>query len=163
MANCAGFDIEDRTEVAAVGDAVRKLPIKDRFAAFPTFNHPLLLNGRKMVLGYPGHLWTQGFDYAPVEQQLKALMLGGPDWRDRARTLRARYIFWGRERKEPTAPVSSLGGKQPRSSQKVPGARFTTSNSPLQRLSNNFWLGSAPRALGGTGAVPSVGLFCCAF
>ena len=99
MANCAGFDIEDRTEVAAVGDAVRKLPIKDRFAAFPTFNHPLLLNGRKMVLGYPGHLWTQGFDYAPVEQQLKALMLGGPDWRDRARTLRARYIFWGREEK----------------------------------------------------------------
>jgi hypothetical protein len=52
-----------------------------------------------MVLGYPGHLWTQGFDYAPVEQQLKALMLGGPDWRDRARTLRARYIFWGREEK----------------------------------------------------------------
>ncbi len=99
MAGCAGFDIEDRTEVAAVGSAVRTLPIKDRFAAFPTFNHPLLLNGRKMVLGYGGHLWTQGFDYGAVEQQLKGLMLGAPDWRERARALRAQYIFWGREEK----------------------------------------------------------------
>ncbi len=99
MAGSAGFDIEDRMEVAAVGDAVRPLPIKERFAAFPTFNHPLLLNGRKVVLGYPGHLWTQGFDYAPIEQQLKALMLGAPDWRERAQALHTRYIFWGREEK----------------------------------------------------------------
>ena len=99
MSGCAGFDIEDRTEVAAVGNAVHSLPITDRFAAFPTFNHPLLLNGRKLVLGYGGHLWTQGFDYAQVEQQLKALMLGTPDWRERARALHTRYIFWGREEK----------------------------------------------------------------
>ena len=51
------------------------------------------------MLGYPGHLWTQGFDYAPIEQQLKALMLGAPDWRERARRLHTRYIFWGREEK----------------------------------------------------------------
>ena len=49
------------------------------------------------MLGYPGHLWTQGFDYAPVEQQLKALMLGAPDWRERARALHTRYIYWGPE------------------------------------------------------------------
>ena len=76
---------------------MHKLPIKDRFAAFPTYNHPLLMNGRKVVLGYPGHLWTQGFDYGPVEHQLNALMLGAPDWRERARALHTRYIFWGRE------------------------------------------------------------------
>ena len=77
---------------------MRDIPIKERFAAFPTFNHPLLLDGRKVVLGYPGHLWTQGFgDYGKVEQQLQALMLGAPDWRERARALHARYIFWGRE------------------------------------------------------------------
>jgi hypothetical protein len=97
LAGSAGFDLADRTELEAVATAVHKLPIKDRFAAFPTYNHPLLLNGRKVVLGYPGHLWTQGFDYWPIEQQLKALMLGAPDWRERARALHTRYIFWGRE------------------------------------------------------------------
>jgi hypothetical protein len=79
---------------------VRKLPIEERFAAFPTYNHPLLLNGRKVVLGYPGHLWTQGFsDYGTVDQEMQMLMLGKPGWEELARKLRARYIFWGREEK----------------------------------------------------------------
>jgi hypothetical protein len=101
-----GFDIADRTELEEVATAVRKVPIKERFAAFPTYNHPLLLNGRKVVLGYPGHLWTQGFDYAPIERQLNALMLGAPDWRERARALQARYLFWGKEEKREYAASS---------------------------------------------------------
>jgi len=92
-----GFDIANRTELEAVATVVRELPIKERFAAFPTYNHPLLMNGRKVVLGYGGHLWTQGFDYAPIEQQLQGLMRGAPDWRERAQALHARYLFWGRE------------------------------------------------------------------
>ena len=92
-----GFDIANRLDLNSVAAAVRKIPIKERFAAFPTYNHLLLLDGRKTVLGYPGHLWTQGFDYVPVEQQLRALMLGVPDWRERARALGTRYLFWGDE------------------------------------------------------------------
>ncbi|MEO8044695.1 MAG: hypothetical protein ABI674_07290, partial [Spartobacteria bacterium] len=92
-----GFDIANRIELEAIATVVRKVPIKERFAAFPTYNHPLLLDGRKVVLGYGGHLWTQGFDYAPTLQQLNRLMLGAPDWQERARELHARYLFWGRE------------------------------------------------------------------
>jgi hypothetical protein len=94
-----GFDIADRTELDAIATVLKPLPIKERFAAFPTYNHPLLMDGRKVVLGYGGHLWTQGFDYAPIEQALRALMLGAPDWRERARALHARYLFWGEEEK----------------------------------------------------------------
>ena len=101
-----GFDIANRIELEAVATVVRKVPIKERFAAFPTFNHPLLLNGRKVVLGYGGHLWTQGFDYGPIEQQLKRLMLGAPDWQERARELHARYLFWGREEQREYAASS---------------------------------------------------------
>ena len=92
-----GFDIANRIELEEVATAVHKIPIKERFAAFPTYNHPLLLDGRKVVLGYGGHLWTQGFDYGPIEQELKSLMMGLPGWRERARALHARYLFWGRE------------------------------------------------------------------
>ncbi len=98
-ADPGGYGFADRAELDAVGAIVRKLPAEARFAAFPTFNHPLLLQGRKLVLGYPGHLWTQGFDYGPVEEKLKALMRGAPDWKQQARDLRVRYLFWGREEK----------------------------------------------------------------
>ena len=94
----AGFGFADRAELDAVGVAVRPLPAKARFAAYPTYNHPLLLQGRKVVMGYPGHLWTEGFDhYATTQSQLRDMMQGIGNWRQISRALDVRYIFWGRE------------------------------------------------------------------
>jgi hypothetical protein len=92
-----GFGLIDRARLDAIGTAVRPLPVEARFAAYPTYNHPLLLQGRKVVLGYPGHLWTEGFDYNDPNMQLTALMRGAPNWREAAKALRVRYIFWGRD------------------------------------------------------------------
>jgi hypothetical protein len=92
-----GFGLIDRARLDAIGNAVRPLPVEARFAAYPTYNHPLLLQGRKVVLGYPGHLWTEGFDYDIPNRQLTALMRGAPNWREAAKTLGIRYIFWGRD------------------------------------------------------------------
>lgn len=95
-----GFGFANRGEVDAVDYATRKMPLETRFAAWPTYNHPLLLSGRKVVMGYPGHLWTQGFDdYGKTNEMLTKLMQGAPNWRDLARTLQVRYVFWGREEK----------------------------------------------------------------
>ncbi|MEY2575881.1 MAG: hypothetical protein QOF80_1368, partial [Verrucomicrobiota bacterium] len=95
-ANKTGFGIADRYELDNVGAVVKKLPADARFAGHPIWGHPVLLQGRKMVLGYPGHLWTQGFDFAKTEEKLRNLMLGAPNWKDLARSLHARYLFWGR-------------------------------------------------------------------
>jgi hypothetical protein len=92
-----GFGLIDRARLDAIGTAVRPLPVEARFAAYPTYNHPLLLQGRKVVLGYPGHLWTEGFDYNDPNTQLTALMRGAPNWREAAKALRVRYVFWGRD------------------------------------------------------------------
>jgi hypothetical protein len=94
-----GYGLANRTELDAVGIAVGKLPLEARYAAFPTYNHPLLLQGRKLILGYPGHVWTQGFEYGPDGAKLEALMNGAPGWKETARFFRARYLFWGREEK----------------------------------------------------------------
>jgi hypothetical protein len=115
-----GFGIANRMELSAVGDAVQRLPVEARFAAYPTFNHPLLLQGRKLVLGYPGHLWSQGFaDYTKPYNLLNQLMQGAENWRELARALHVRYIFWGREERshyaaskrpwETTTPVVASG------------------------------------------------------
>jgi len=92
-----GFGFANRAELDEVGAAIRNVPVEARFAAYPLYNHPLLLQGRKVVLGYPGHLWTQGFNYAGTENQLRQLMEGAGNWREIARGLRTRYLFWGRE------------------------------------------------------------------
>jgi len=96
-ANRAGWGLADRAELDSVGAAVRRLPLEARFAAYPTYNHPLLLQGRKVALGYPGHLWSQGFAYTTTNNLLTKLMQGSENWREIARALRIRYIFWGRE------------------------------------------------------------------
>ena len=94
-----GFGFADRGEVDWVGAVTQKFPVAARFAAYPTYNHPVLLQGRKVVLGYPGHLWTEGFDYSQADGLLRKLMFGDNDWREAARRLRVRYIFWGSEEK----------------------------------------------------------------
>ena len=115
-----GFGFASRGEVDAVAKAVEKLPLEARFAAWPTYNHPLLLDGRKVVMGYPGHLWTQGFeDYGKTNDLLNKLMQGAPNWRELARALKVRYVFWGREEKrnyaastrpwEKTAAIAASG------------------------------------------------------
>jgi hypothetical protein len=100
-----GFEFASRAETDILASAIRKLPVEARFAAFPTYNHPLLLDGRKVVCGYPGHLWTQGIDPGPVEEKLRSLMLGNGDWLQLGHELRIRYLFWGN--KEKTSYASS--------------------------------------------------------
>ena len=90
-----GYQFASRAEIDFVAAAVRRLPLEARFAGFPTYNHPLLLNGRKMVCGYAGHLWTQGINSTEVGNKLHDLMLGQGDWKKTARELEARYLFWG--------------------------------------------------------------------
>jgi hypothetical protein len=44
-------------------------------------------------------LWTEGFDYGKINDQLTALMNGAPNWREVAKALGVRYIFWGQDEK----------------------------------------------------------------
>ena len=91
-----GYAIASREELALVAEAVRGLPVTERFAGAPTYNHPLLLCGRKMVLGYAGHVASHGLAWEKPDAQLEALMMGEANWRELARELGVRYIFWGR-------------------------------------------------------------------
>lgn len=91
-----GYELADRAEVDGVASAVRPIPATAIFAGYPTYNHPLLLNGRKMVEGYNGHLESHGIDYKPNLAMLESLLNGEPGWRETARKLHARYLFWGK-------------------------------------------------------------------
>ena len=100
-----GYTIARLSTLDAVAQAVRDIPITEPFAAQPNYNHPLLLCGRKVVMGYDGHLSSHGIHYGPVDDELDALMRGFPDWRLRAARLGVRYLFFGPKERE-TWPAS---------------------------------------------------------
>ncbi len=44
-----------------------------------TFNSPVFLTGRRSLMGYPGHIWTHGLDYAKREAEIKNIYAGASD------------------------------------------------------------------------------------
>ena len=90
-----GCTLAKRVELDRLATPLKKIPITATFACLPTYNHPLLLLGRKVVMGYEGHLWSYGIDYTGRLDTLERLLRGEPGWQTRARELGVDYLFWG--------------------------------------------------------------------
>jgi hypothetical protein len=45
----------------------------------PVHNHPVFLTGRKSLMGYPGHVWTHGLEFAQRESEIRRVYAGAPD------------------------------------------------------------------------------------
>lgn len=45
----------------------------------PVHNTPVFLTGRRSLMGYPGHIWTHGLEFARREAEIKRIYLGAPD------------------------------------------------------------------------------------
>ena len=91
-----GHEIATREEWDNVAAVVRAIPVSERFVGAPTYNHPLLLCGRKMALGYTGHVASHGLPWMEPSDDVDALLMGAENWRELAAKLRCRYLFWGR-------------------------------------------------------------------
>ena len=91
-----GYKLADLGEFSDVQVMLRGIPVNARVACAPGYNHPAMLLGQPLAMGYDGHLFSHGYDYRPVEGQLDRLMSGGEDWRNAARKLGVHYLFWGK-------------------------------------------------------------------
>lgn len=105
-----GYRLASRSELVETADLIKHLPPETRFATAPDYAHPVLMVGRRVAIGYPGHLWSHGLDYQENEAALKRLMLGAPTWQDDAMRLQVDYIFWGlREARQFSASTMDWG------------------------------------------------------
>jgi hypothetical protein len=95
--NSEGFIIGSVREWEGVEEATKRLPPEAVVAAYPTYNHPVLVEGHRLVLGYPGHLWSHGLNYTHYLDELNSLMLGDSEWQKTAQNLGVDYLFWGPE------------------------------------------------------------------
>jgi hypothetical protein len=110
----------DADAVAFGAEIARVAPPGAVIAAWPTHDSPVLLSGRPALLGYVGHIWSQGLQAGSREQDLESFYAG----RLTAADLRSRYnvayaLLGPREigpsvgNAEPWqdgAPVASVGG-----------------------------------------------------
>ena len=76
------FGIFDRKDLAFAENIRQATAPTTTILAAPNHNHPALLSGRRLFLGYEGHLWSQGLDYAarkPVAEAIfRGQLQGGP-------------------------------------------------------------------------------------
>lgn len=69
----------DRDGVAFAALVERETPPRSLILCAPTYNHPVYLSGRRSLMGYAGHLWSQGISYATREAELRRIYAGAPD------------------------------------------------------------------------------------
>lgn len=90
-----GYTIAKRSELDAWQAAVADIPPTERFACVSndnSYNHPLILLGRKVACGYPGHLWSHGLKYSDKLDLLKSALDGRKDWKDAAPVLDVQWL-----------------------------------------------------------------------
>ncbi len=89
------WELAVRPELVSVQQILTKIEPQARLATAPRFDHPVLLLGRKVALGYPAHVWSHGLSYGWQFEDLNRLMKGEPGWEESARRLEVSYLCWG--------------------------------------------------------------------
>ena len=65
----------------------------------PVHNTPVFLSGRRSLMGYPGHIWTHGLEFAQRESEIKRIYLGSPDAEQLIRNYGIEYAVVGPQEK----------------------------------------------------------------
>jgi hypothetical protein len=77
----------DRDGIDFARAVVEMTPPRALVLHAPTHDSPVFLTGRRSLLGYPGHIWSQGLDAGTRDADIRAIYQGGPQ----AEALLARY------------------------------------------------------------------------
>jgi hypothetical protein len=73
------YSIFDATAVQFAELVKQKTPQRALIVHAPVHNTPVFLTGRRSLMGYPGHIWTHGLEFAQREAEIKRIFAGAPD------------------------------------------------------------------------------------
>ncbi len=103
---------QEELEVAAL--LREKTPPRAVILHAPIHNSVVALSGRQSVMGYPGHLWTHGINYAQREPDVAAIYQGGAETLEPLARLGIDYIVIGPvEQAQLTADEDYFAGLYP--------------------------------------------------
>jgi len=102
-----GFEIVPLVEYDGVCNALKDIDATAIFAVSQKHNHPVMMCGQTVVVGYAGHLWSHGLKAEPIVKLFNRFMAGESDWKEIAHELNIQYVFWG-SREQSDFPNSHL-------------------------------------------------------
>jgi hypothetical protein len=79
----------------------------------PTYDAPVLLTGRRSLLGYPGHIWSQGLDGGRRELQIARVYRGGEEGLALAGALGADFVLVGPHEQRELGVDDPFAGRLP--------------------------------------------------
>jgi hypothetical protein len=85
----------DADALAFVQAVILATPPSALIAHAPTHETPLFLSGRRSLLGFPGHLWSQGLDGGSREADLQRIYAGAPEAGSLLGGYGVEYLVWG--------------------------------------------------------------------
>lgn len=88
-----GYDLASRSALARAAEELETVPLLDRLAVEPRYNHPAILLGRPVVCGYEGHLWSHGLDYKETLARLRNVLAAEPGWVADAKEIGADWVY----------------------------------------------------------------------
>jgi hypothetical protein len=86
------YGIFDAAGISFAEVIKREAPPRAVVIHAPVHNHPVFLTGRRSLMGYPGHVWTHGLEFAQRESEIKRVYAGAPDSNSILRKYGVAYI-----------------------------------------------------------------------
>jgi hypothetical protein len=83
----------DRDAIIFAEKIKQETPPRSLILSAPTYNTPVFLTGRRLFLGYVGHVWSHGIDYVPREQEVNRIYSGDFDAMEILRRNKINYII----------------------------------------------------------------------
>ena len=87
----------DRDRIALGAAIARSTPPRSVLLRAPVYDSAVLLAGRLSVLGYPGHIWSQGLEEGDLQPAIARIYAGAPDARNLLDRLGVDFILVGPE------------------------------------------------------------------
>jgi hypothetical protein len=92
--------IFDRDAVEFADAVALATPPRAVILSAPAYDSPVLLTGRRTVLGYPGHVWSQGLDGGTREADIRSVYAGRAAARELLRRYAVSYVVVGPREEE---------------------------------------------------------------
>jgi hypothetical protein len=73
----------------------QQTPPRSLIVHAPVHNHPVFLTGRRSLMGYPGHIWTHGLEFAQREGEIRRIYSGAPDAEQLMKSYGIDYVVVG--------------------------------------------------------------------
>ncbi len=87
--------IFEKSELFEAEEILMELAGESRILTRPTFNHPVSFHGKKLLMGFSGHLYSYGIDYGPLQSKIEDVYLAKENWQESLKALDVDYIYWG--------------------------------------------------------------------